>query len=165
MRVTSILFTLLSITGLTVAGHDRVCRAIPDTSSWPSTRKWASLNNTVEGRLISTVPLAAPCHLTFNNQSTYNKEECDKIIAGWSTESIHIQDPSSVFWDVWTNNTCIPTTDPTQPCTIGTYPKYVIDAASVKHVQAGVKFARENNIRLYLYNSLYSIDCTDPFPV
>lgn len=130
------------------AKDGRVCRALPDTPEWPDAKKWEALNATVNGGLISTVPLAAVCHLTFNNQSTYNKAECDRITAGWASEKVHLDHPTSIFWNFWTNSTCLPTTDPKQPCTLGTYPNYVIDATTVEHVQAGVNFARENNIRL-----------------
>jgi hypothetical protein len=33
-------------------------------------------------------------------------------------------------------------------CDYGAYPAYVMNATTVGHVQAGVKFAYENNLRL-----------------
>lgn len=54
------------------------------------------------------------------------------------------------MYDFWTNRTCAATTDPTEACTIGTYPAYVLKATTTQDVQAGVNFARDNNVRLYV---------------
>lgn len=135
---------------LSFAQTTRLCRATPEVSTWPSLEKWNQLNTTVKGNLIQTIPPAAVCYQTFNNQTTYNKAECDRVTASWRQQSFHQADPVSVLWSLFTNYTCQPTLDPSQSCTIGNYPVYVINAMTVEDVQAGVKFANENNIRLYV---------------
>lgn len=50
------------------------CRCLPGGNCWPKSQDWARLNNRVAGRLIATVPLAAPCH-----DPTYNAAECENI--------------------------------------------------------------------------------------
>lgn len=49
--------------------------------------------------------------------------------------------------------TCAPTDDPNSPCSIGRLPVYTIDATKPEHVQAGVNWARNNNIRLVIHNT------------
>lgn len=55
------------------------CRYLPGDANWPSPRDWATLNSTVGGKLIQTVPLAAPCH-----DPTYNQEVCTQYQALWA---------------------------------------------------------------------------------
>lgn len=140
---------LVSISSvLAVADTQRVCRTGINSSDWPTPKKWGQLNATVEGHLIQTVPAAAVCHESFNGQPTYDMEKCAKVQEDWLTQGFHQSDPTSLIWNLWTNHTCMPTTNPKDPCTLGRYPNYVVDAMSVEHVQASVRFAKENNIRL-----------------
>lgn len=133
---------------ISLARERQKCRAVPNTSEWPSLEKWNLLNTTVEGNLIRTIPPAAACHEEFDNQTTFNSRQCNNIRVGWATQQFHQATPASPLWDIYTNYSCMPTANAKDPCTIGAYPNYVINATSVGHVQAGVKFARENNIRL-----------------
>lgn len=57
------------------------------------------------------------------------------------------------MWKYFTNATCLPTDDPESSCTLGYYGVYVIDAKTKEHVQAGVNFARDHNIRLLIRNT------------
>jgi FAD/FMN-containing dehydrogenase len=50
-------------------------------------------------------------------------------------------------------NTCIPTTEPSIPCTLGGFPSYVINATGPGDIEAGVNFTREKNIRLVIKNT------------
>jgi hypothetical protein len=58
---------------------------------------------------------------------------------------------------LYTNNTCNPTNDPTQTCSIGYLSEYVILAETKEHVAAGVKFANTYNLRLLVRNTGYVI--------
>lgn len=51
------------------------------------------------------------------------------------------------------NDQCTLTADPSDPCTLGHYGVFIIDAQTKEHIQAGVNFARENNIRLIIRNT------------
>lgn len=61
------------------------CRPIPGDTDWPSARLWSSLNDTVDGHLIATVPLASVCHTgpPFNN---YNEESCAALRTAWTND-------------------------------------------------------------------------------
>lgn len=59
-----------------VASSD--CHCLPGDSCWPSTSSWDSLNNTVGGRLVATVPIGTPCH-----DPNYNGAECTNLQDDW----------------------------------------------------------------------------------
>jgi hypothetical protein len=57
------------------------CRSIPGDAAWPSTHAWNALNNTVNGRLLATVPLPSVCHL--EPFGTYNQDACTAMKTAW----------------------------------------------------------------------------------
>jgi hypothetical protein len=61
--------------------------------------------------------------------------------------------PIANLWPFSTNNTCPPTSDPSEPCTRGFYGNYVIMATTKDQIKAGVDFARERNLRLIVRNT------------
>lgn len=61
--------------------------------------------------------------------------------------------PAAEMSTFYTNETCRPTTDPSEPCTLGYYGVYAILAEKHDHVKAGVDFAREHNLRLVVRNT------------
>lgn len=54
------------------------CRCFPGEECWPSTDVWDQFNQTVDGRLLATVPLATPCHAP-----NYDAAACDKLRNRW----------------------------------------------------------------------------------
>lgn len=61
--------------------------------------------------------------------------------------------PIANLWPLYTNNTCLPGNDPSGQCTLGYYGPYVLMAKTAEHIQAGVNFARERNLRLVIRNT------------
>jgi hypothetical protein len=59
------------------------CKCLPRDPCWPSTSDWSSLNQTVGGRLIATVPLAHPCH-----DPNYDPERCQALQDAWQNPAI-----------------------------------------------------------------------------
>ena len=53
----------------------------------------------------------------------------------------------------WLNDSCSPFSGPNGSCTLGNTPVYAIDVDSADTVAAGLKFAREKNIRLSIKNT------------
>ena len=51
------------------------------------------------------------------------------------------------------NYSCVPFTSPSQPCELGNYASYSINVTGADDAIAGVKFARQNNIRLVIKNT------------
>lgn len=81
MMITRVLF-LAFLVGATSAGQTSTsfhCRCMPFDSCWPSVREWSQFNSTVNGRLIRTIPLAAPCH-----DPSYNASQCEYVQDSWT---------------------------------------------------------------------------------
>jgi hypothetical protein len=120
----------------------RSCKATPG-SSWPSSSSWASLNNTVSGRLLQPPPPGAICH---PKQSTYSASNCPKVQEEWLSIFFHQDNPVSSAWNNFNNDSCLPLA--AAPCSGEGYPVYVVNATTPAHVQAAVKFAGKHNVRL-----------------
>lgn len=76
----ALLIGLVSLSNLATAGNT-FCRNIPGDPGWPSSTDWETLNQTVGGRLVATIPLASVCHQQpFDN---FNQEECEALQSGW----------------------------------------------------------------------------------
>lgn len=59
------------------------CRCMPSDPCWPTTSEWSHFNSTVGGRLIRTVPLAAPCF-----DPNYNAAECQYLRDEWTQPAL-----------------------------------------------------------------------------
>ncbi|KAJ8133560.1 hypothetical protein O1611_g50 [Lasiodiplodia mahajangana] len=138
-----------------------ICKCVPSDPCWPSTAVWDSLNATVSGRLIRSIPPAAVC---YPSRPEYNQEACQDIIERWTTEGFYSNDPITINGQQWAGDSCNPiypngtsiTGDVSageKGCSIGMYPPYVVNATDASHVQAAVKFAKANNIRLTIKNT------------
>lgn len=115
----------------------------PSDPCWPSSAEWASLNDTLSGRLLKAVPPASACYKTEDN---YNAAECKRIVEEWNTSIFHSSDPFSVLSPSWSGNACPPlypngtgiTGDPhaaAKGCSLGNSSPYVANATSATHVQ------------------------------
>jgi FAD/FMN-containing dehydrogenase len=123
---------------------DPQCKAVPGGTGWPPPSAWDTLNATVSGNLIATIPPGAVCH---PEQIYYNSTTCAEVAKLWTTSwAFHSDNPVSVAENNWTNDSCLP--DPHYPCSGVGYPVYVINASKPEHVRSGIHFARENKIRL-----------------
>ncbi|KAI1111673.1 FAD-binding domain-containing protein [Nemania sp. NC0429] len=133
--------------------HD--CRSIPGDSSWPEKSIWADLNRTVHGKLIATVPIAAPCHKTVLGEANplFDEETCARLRDNWFYPETHLPSPSSPMAYPFTNNTCNPFQDYSAPCTLGPLPVYTINATGTANFQAAIRFAKDHNVRLVVRNT------------
>ncbi|ETS77837.1 hypothetical protein PFICI_09899 [Pestalotiopsis fici W106-1] len=129
-----------------VIGGD--CKVFPGDAAWPSDAEWASLNETVSGRLVKTVPLGSPCH-----DPNYNATLCEELKDEWLMEPIHFNSTSSVMAPFFANQSCDPWQPQSRPCELGNYVRYAVDVAGAEDIQATIAFARENNIRFVIRNT------------
>lgn len=81
--------SFLAVAGLTAAAaaaaatnSSSQCHVLPSDADWPSTTEWASLNTTVNGRLIATVPIGSPCH-----DPNYDAVACAALQNNWTVAS------------------------------------------------------------------------------
>ncbi|KAI9048465.1 hypothetical protein LZ554_007300 [Drepanopeziza brunnea f. sp. 'monogermtubi'] len=145
------LFTLL-ILSLQLADSyhsgEPPCRYIPGDARWPSGEKWDKLNATVGGRLIATKPVASVCH-----DPIYNAAICSTLKDEWDTPLPFIQAPAEIMTALFQNQSCVPFTSISTPCTLGNYASFSINVTGVRDAVAGLKFAKDNNIRLVIKNT------------
>ncbi|KAL8895045.1 MAG: hypothetical protein Q9207_008319, partial [Kuettlingeria erythrocarpa] len=120
-----------------------VCKALPDTPSWPSQAQWNALNTSISGQLIAPLPPAAVCDPTL---SVFNNASCAAVASQWSVSDFHAKDPLAVMQPNWEEDACLPVTGVC--CDLQQYPRYTINATKAAHVQAGVNFARTHKVRL-----------------
>ncbi|EJD43860.1 FAD binding domain-containing protein [Auricularia subglabra TFB-10046 SS5] len=137
-------------------GHDHrayQCKCYPGDVCYPSSSRWQTLNATVNGNLQVAFPPGAPCHNSLNGIATYNAQKCNEVRANYMNEQWTTDQPIANLWTFWTNDTCLPTTNPSTSCTRGYYGDFVILAKTKEHIKAGVDFAREHNLRLVIRNT------------
>lgn len=134
---------LLIFNRLVSAVDSCTCKAYPGSPSWPAIDQWNSLNSTLEGGLLKPLPPAAVCH---PSEPDFNKAACAYVASQWNNSAFHAGDPISVDSSNWSKDCCLP--DPSTPCSDKGYPSYVVKATKADDVAAGIKFARDNNVRL-----------------
>jgi hypothetical protein len=59
--------------------NSRECRVLPGDANWPDAAAWAALNETVNGRLVATVPIGHVCH-----DPTYDADACAALQQSWT---------------------------------------------------------------------------------
>ncbi|KAL0064816.1 hypothetical protein AAF712_008213 [Marasmius tenuissimus] len=134
-------------TFLPVAFAER-CRILPSDDSWPTSQQWNAFNESVDGRLIRTIPVGSPCH-----DPNFDQEKCDAVRAGWATPGVHTSSPSSVMDSLYTNQSCDPFTPRERPCEIGAYVQYSVNVSSPEHVIKTINMVKEHNIRFVVKNT------------
>ncbi|KAL4919489.1 hypothetical protein BDW62DRAFT_179025 [Aspergillus aurantiobrunneus] len=163
MRLSSYAISVLGLSSgfTTAASSASNCKCSPSDPCWPSPGKWAALNHTLSGRLLKTVPPASVCYPSEDN---YNAAECQVIFEAWTTSPFHSSNPYSVLSPTWSGAACQPVNengtsvsgDPnavSKGCSLGNLSPYVVNATTAAHVQATLKFAKENNIRINVKNT------------
>jgi hypothetical protein len=154
----SALVLAISITITATRTSRSQCRTIPGDKAWPSSSAWGALNDTVGGRLIATVPIAAPCHslTTFPDNtslSTHDQERCAALQNVWFFPETHLASPSSPMAYQFSNDTCNPWSLPNAACKLGGHVAFTVNATCAEDVQKTVQFAKDNNVRLVIRNT------------
>ncbi|KAL4801864.1 FAD binding domain-containing protein [Aspergillus unguis] len=124
------------------------CKVFPGDSAWPSDRTWALLDQ-LTGSLIEGVPRAVTCY----SGPDYDPADCQYLTSQWTNSYFHGNDPIEMLSPVYQGLTCQPTNDTDARCTMGGYPRYVINATTVAQIQLGVNFARNSGVRLVVKNT------------
>ncbi len=122
------------------------CKAFPGSHDWPSEREWRLLNTTLGGALLQPALPAAVCY----PGPSRDDAACAFLVNNGSSTHFYIDDPITVLTQWPQGETCLPALNAMGTCTRGGFPEYVVNASTVKHVQAAVNFARNNNVRLII---------------
>ncbi|KAI0205452.1 FAD-binding domain-containing protein [Astrocystis sublimbata] len=127
------------------------CRCFPGDDCWPSAESWNAFNASLGGKLIETIPIASPCH--DYTVTGYDPKQCTSLQNDWFYPETHIKSASSTMAPFFMNNSCNPFLDRSTPCTIGNYPRFVVNATCEQDYQKTLKFATDHNIRLVIRNT------------
>ncbi|KAJ5633111.1 FAD binding domain protein [Penicillium lividum] len=146
-KLTALLF-LTAIAPTSRASRSSTCRCFPGDDCWPSTLTWNAFNQSVDGRLVATEPLAAPCHVP-----SYDEKTCKVLKEGWLLPEEHYQSSSSMMAPFFTNGTCDPYHPISKPCTLGNFVRYAVNVSSPAHVAETLKFVTKYNIRFIIRNT------------
>lgn len=122
------------------------CRAWPGSHDWPSDSEWKQLNTSLGGALLRPVPPPAACY----PGETYNETTCRWLVNQSGQTHFWVDDPLTTLTQWPQGSSCILKANPQGTCTRGGFPEYVVNATTVKHIQAAVNFARNRNIRLVI---------------
>lgn len=63
----------------------KTCKLLPSDRAWPPQFVWSIFDILLGGRLIKTVPSAAPC---YEDWPEYNTAECAALTAAWGTSDL-----------------------------------------------------------------------------
>lgn len=78
MKASCLLWVGLPIAAALAVRSTDDCRCLPGDDCWPADDVWDTLNSTVDGRLVKTVPLGSPCH-----DPNYDADTCDVLKEQW----------------------------------------------------------------------------------
>ncbi|KAI1467956.1 FAD binding domain protein [Daldinia caldariorum] len=132
--------------------HERPCRCFPGDNCWPSLDEWADFNKTIGGKLISTIPVASPCHDDFPGVD-YDPDKCAQVKGNWERPEFHIETTHSPMAAYFANLSCDPFTPRDAQCIVGAYVPYVVNASDADDYRKTIAFAKERNIRLVIRNT------------
>ncbi|KAI1035188.1 hypothetical protein LB504_005827 [Fusarium proliferatum] len=148
MKVTSFVTAAAAFSTAQAYATTSSCKCFPGDACWPSDNQWKSLNTTVNGRLIKTVPLGSPCH-----DPTYDADQCKYLQDQWQHPGIHMNSSSSVMAPWFANQSCDPFQPESRACELGNYVRYAVEAQTKADVVNTINFARNNNIRFVIRNT------------
>ncbi|KLO17643.1 FAD-binding domain-containing protein [Schizopora paradoxa] len=120
-----LIFSLLLLFGhSSLVASGLFCRNLPGDPNFPSLSTWDAFNASVDGRLLSVVPSAKFCHELPAGQ-------CNEDM--WESTEFRADIPGAMDNTNWEQ---------------GNVPVYAVNATEVSHIQLGVKFASEHNLRI-----------------
>ncbi|KAJ7633739.1 FAD-binding domain-containing protein [Mycena rosella] len=157
MRLSSTAFLFLVCTlsthfSLAHKEKNQTCRNVPGSAGYPKAAAWSKLNATIGGRLVNVVPTAKYCASLPGGACTD---------AQWTSALFRSTIPGSMTDNNWEQGY-----DLTPPslclrnattCGQGDVPIFSVETQSAADIQAAVKFASCNNLRLVVKSSGHDV--------
>ncbi|VDC02797.1 unnamed protein product [Peniophora sp. CBMAI 1063] len=135
-----------TLSALLLHGVNARCRSQPGQPGFPAAQDWATLNETVEGRLLAVVPSAKACVDVGCTPEQWSSAFYRDALPGQMTNYQWEQNYTSSPPELCLYNE-------TSSCSQGNVPVYAINATSPQHLQAGVLFASQHDIRVAVKSS------------
>jgi hypothetical protein len=77
---------------------------------------------------------------------------CQEVNDNWSNGTWHSQQPESINYQLYANNSCLPdevgSYSKAQGCKIGALPQYIVNTTQEADVAVAMKWAADRNIRI-----------------
>lgn len=142
---------LTPVDGSSGSLNQSACRCFPGDDCWPSVQEWSKFNQSLEGKLIATIPIASACH--DDSFSAYDAKACADLQAIWQLPETHYNTPSSVMAPFFANQSCDPYLPKDAQCVLGTYVQFAVNASDATDYQKTIAFTKKHNIRLVIRNT------------
>ena len=154
ISLVSFLGRALAVSSVADPGYN--CR--PGQKCWPSKSEWQQLNQTLDGNLHQTIPMAAPCYA---KSPYYDTSTCDVVENDYNNSIPRGSYFGQTYWLNWENcgisGCSLLSSDPDQTlfsmCSLGRLASYYVDVRSPAHVSATLQFAHAHNIRISIKNT------------
>ncbi|KAF7340731.1 FAD-binding domain-containing protein [Mycena sanguinolenta] len=149
---TAVLFVVCTLHFSLAHEKREICRNVPGSVGYPKAAAWSKLNATIGGRLVQVVPTAKYC-------ASLPGAACTD--AQWTSALFRSTIPGSMVDNNWEQGY-----DLTPPslclrnattCDQGNVPIFSVEAQSAADIQAAVKFASRNNLRLVVKSSGHDV--------
>ncbi|KAJ7302250.1 isoamyl alcohol oxidase [Mycena albidolilacea] len=127
----------------------------------PSAKDWQEFADSLDGRLHTALPVAAPCFPIVNgHNSTVDPEACAAVQAGYGSAEFRSARYPAYMWTQWetcqrTNEKCLLDTTNTSnplasavPCEQGYVSKYYVAVSGPEDIQKAFAFAAKTGIHL-----------------
>ena len=149
----NLLLFLPLVSGYAVDPRGSDCRCRPSDSCWPNQGQWQSLNKSIDGNLEVARPVAAVCF-----QPSLNEAECNAARDSQNSSVWRTSQPGAVQWTNWEawpekNQSCYFEQPSSIPCRQGRVSLFSAVVEKGEHIQAAVRFAANNNLRLAIKNT------------
>ncbi|VDB91853.1 unnamed protein product [Peniophora sp. CBMAI 1063] len=129
-----------------VAAAASLCRNQPGDPDYPTDDDWTQLNSTVDGRLVAAVPTAKWCADVGCSQTEWESSNLRATLPGSTVVNNWEQD----YGTGTGNDSSLCLLNATSSCGQGNVVLYAINATQPEHLQAGVRFASQHNIRVVM---------------
>ncbi|CAF3941543.1 unnamed protein product [Rotaria sordida] len=145
-RVTSIIlfFIIISLRQNLIATKLRCRCLMNDPTCWPNLSVWQTFNESIGGRLILVQPSAAFC-----SGDPPNIDVCTNALAQWTNATWRSDQVGAMQNHNWENTSCSEHLE-NITCTQGSVPRLAVNATTAEHVQATIRLANANNLRLVI---------------
>jgi hypothetical protein len=133
------------------ASASPACKVTPHDAEWPTQSEWASLNSSIDHKLLNTVPVASSC---WNGNPFGSPVNCSNVKSDWENASWQSRFPESIDYPIFANNSCLPPDTSgyvkDRGCSIGGMPQYILNATSEEQIATALKWAAAHNIRVVI---------------
>jgi hypothetical protein len=128
---------------------------IPGQACWPTTSDWSSFNQSISGKLRSTIPWAAPC---YNSSSS---DECQRVSKSYGNGNARTSQYGSMEfldWETCGQSQCFlnslrPSLPVSGECSLGRLSTYHVEAHAADDISKTLNFVRKHGIRVSIKNT------------